>query len=106
LRHAREPKIAPSHHPPRWLLDNFLSRDVSAGPLLATEIVPLLSEPRIGQEVATPTQRTQLDTEAELIGRPATALDFVQVSPRQAEVLAQDRRLDLSRQSLGGVDLV
>jgi hypothetical protein len=37
---------------------------------------------------------TELDTEVELIGTSATALDFVQVGTRQADVLAQDRWLD------------
>src|SRR5216683_5759453 len=60
----------------------------------------------IGQEVATPTQRTELDTEAELIGGSATTLDFVLVGTRQAEVLTQDRRLDLSRETLGSIDVI
>src|SRR5438132_6148656 len=48
----------------------------------------------------------ELDTEAKLVGGSATALDCVQVRTRQAEVLAQDRRFDLGRKSLGGVDLI
>jgi hypothetical protein len=60
----------------------------------------------IGEEVATPAQRAQLGAKAKLIGGSATALDFVEVGTRQAEILAQDRRLDLSRETLGSIDVI
>ena len=60
--------------------------------------------PRIRQEVAAPAQDAQLHTEAELVCRSSTPLDLVQVGTREAEVLPQDGRLDLSREPLGGVE--
>ena len=54
----------------------------------------------IGQEVATPTQRTELDTEAQLVACAATLGNLAEVGIDQGEVLAQDIRVDLSWWSL------